>query len=53
MSGYFAFADINVGMDSTGSYDWITPEGRLNLINNSIDLTDEEKLMLLEDVILY
>ena len=52
MSGYFAFTDINFGMDSSGSYDWITPEGRLNLICNSTDLPDEEKLMLLEDAIL-
>ena len=52
MSGYFAFTDINCGMDSSGSYNWITPEGRLNLIYNSTDLTDKEKLMLLEDAIL-
>ena len=50
MSGYFAFTDINAGMDSSGSYDWITPEGRLNLIYNSTDLSEEEKLMLLESI---
>ena len=48
-AGYFALTDINLGMDSTWSFDWITPEGRRCLINNSIDLTDEEKMTLMTD----
>ena len=45
MSLYFATTDINLGIDSTHSYTWITKEGRLFLIHNSSDLTDEEKAM--------
>ena len=48
-AGYFALTDINLGMDSTWSFDWITPEGRRCLINNSTDLTDEEKITLMTD----
>ena len=50
MSGYFGFTDINFGMDSTGNYLWITPEGRQNLIYNSTELTDEEKWILLANI---
>ena len=50
MSGYFGFTDINFGMDSTGNYLWITPEGRQNLICNSTELTDEEKFILLANI---
>ena len=45
MTGYFASHDINFGTDSSGKFEWITPEGRLNLIHNSTDLTNEEKFM--------
>ena len=48
-ASYFALSDINLGMDSTGNFDWITPEGRQSLIYNSTDLTDEEKMTLLTD----
>ena len=48
-ASYFALSDINLGMDSTGNFDWITPEGRRSLIYNSTDLTDEEKMTLLTD----
>ena len=48
-ASYFALSDINLGMDSTGNFDWITPEGRRSLIYNSTDLTDEEKMTLMTD----
>ena len=44
---YFATTDINLGLDSTGEWAWINQEGRLQLINNSIYLSDEEKAILL------
>ena len=34
MSGNFALSDINLGMDSTGKFDWINSEGRKNLMYN-------------------
>ena len=46
MISYFG-QDVNVGMDATGEFKWITPEGRLVLIQNSSDITKEEKLELL------
>ena len=42
-------SDINLGMDSSWSFDWITSEGRRSLIYNSTDLTDEEKMKLMTD----
>ena len=45
MSGYFATTDVNMGMDSTGQFTWITHEGRQYLINNSNGISDDEKLM--------
>ena len=43
MCTWFATKDINFGMDSTGNWDWITDDGRVQLISNSNDLSDEEK----------
>ena len=43
----FATKDVNIGMDLTGEFSWITNEGRNKLINCSIDLSHEEKLLLL------
>ena len=43
MSFYFATSDVNFGGDFTGKFEWITPEGRLNLVYNSTDLSDIEK----------
>ena len=45
--GNYASNDINLGMDSTGEFAWITEEGRSQLINISTDLSKEEKTMLL------
>ena len=50
--GYFGTTDVNFGLDTSGSHEWITPEGRQNLIWNSADLTDEEKTWLLGNVTL-
>ena len=44
---HFATKDKNLGMDATGKWGWTTQEGRIQLINNSTDLTDEEKTLLL------
>ena len=44
---YFASKDINLGIDSSGEWAWITQEGRLQLINNSTDILEEEKAILL------
>ena len=43
----FAQNDINTGCDFTFKFEWITLEGRLNLIQNATDLINEEKLLLL------
>ena len=43
----FAIKDINLGMDYTGEWNWITNDGRLILINNSTDLSNDEKFLLL------
>ena len=43
MSFYFAGSDVNFGNDFSGKFEWITPEGRLNLVYNSTDLSEEEK----------
>ena len=45
MAFNFATNDINLGIDITYSYTWKTKEGRLFLIHNSSDLTNEEKAM--------
>ena len=47
MCVYFANNDINVGMDSTGEWNWINKGGRFRLIYNSSDLSIEEKSKLL------
>ena len=43
----FAQNDINTGCDFTFKFEWITLEGRLNLIQNATDLINEEKMLLL------
>ena len=51
MIASFATKDINLGMDSTGEWNWITNDGRISLINNSTDLSNEEKSLLLNSSI--
>ena len=48
----FAARDVNLGMDSTGEWNWITNVGRIDLINNSTDLPIEEKSLLLNSSLL-
>ena len=43
----FTTKDINLGMDSTGELNWITKDGRIKLINDSTDLSHEDKSLLL------
>ena len=52
MLSYFATTDVNFGIDVSGPHEWITPEGRKNLIWESTDLTNEEKTMLLGNITL-
>ena len=47
----FLIRDINLGMDTTGAFNWITNNGRTILINGSTDLSHEEKFMLLNQTI--
>ena len=47
MSGYFATIDINLGNDPTGSFQWISNEGWIKLVNNSIVPTNEETVDLI------
>ena len=43
----FLTKDINLGMDDTGDWNWITNDGRIGLISNSTELSNEEKSLLL------
>lgn len=43
LSFYFGFNDINIGMDMTTKFSWISDEGRMTFINCSNELTAEEK----------
>ena len=42
MATYFASNDINLGMDRTWRFEWISEEGWKNLVKNSTDITDED-----------
>ena len=44
-TSYFSSNDVNFGFDSSGKFEWITPEGRLNLFCNLTDLGQEEKAL--------
>ena len=52
LSTYFASLEVNLGSDSSGRFIWISPQGRLSLIQNSTELTDEEKSMFLANTTL-
>lgn len=47
---FFATHDINLATDFTSQFNWITTEGRYNMIFNSTDLSDEEKFKLLSNL---
>ena len=46
-TNYFIFNDVNLGMDMTTKFSWISDEGRMNFINSSIELSYEEKQSLI------
>ena len=43
----FAQNDVNVGMDTTFKFEWITEEGRIRFIQNATDISVVEKIFLL------
>ena len=47
---YFGLNDINMGLDMTLKFDWITLEGRMKFIYNATDLNDENKAILLSNI---
>ena len=47
---WFTYKDVNIGADETGKNLWITDEGRFSLINDSKDLSFEEKAVLLQNI---
>ena len=47
MFSHFVANDVNLGVDTTFKFEWITPEGRVNLLYNSTELTYDEKSMIL------
>ena len=49
-SSAFCTIDINMGLDPTGSNQWTSKEGWLNLVNTSFALTNEEKAELMAKV---
>ena len=48
---YFGLNDINAALDTTMEFEWITEKGRLMFIANASDLSDFEKLLLLDNSI--
>ena len=50
ISYYFGSNDINLAMDFTGNFQWITDEGRYELIRKSTELSLNEKIMLLPNI---
>ena len=46
---YFGLNDINAALDMTMEFEWITEKGRLMFIANASDLSDCEKLILLNN----
>ena len=46
----FGINDINFGMDNTGDFQWITDDGRYDLIRNSVELSLDEKAKLLPNM---
>ena len=45
ISSYFASNDVNFGIDFSGKFEWLTPEGRLNLIQNATNPSFEGSSM--------
>ena len=49
---FFGLKDVNFGMDFSGSFIWITDEGRRYLIRKAVNLSEEETLLLLSNTTL-
>ena len=47
---FFPANDVNLGMDRTNHFQWISDEGLINLVNGSINLDNEEKEYLLSSI---
>ena len=43
----FGQRDVNLGWDYSGKFLWTTDEGRLNMICNSVHISEEEKSFLM------
>ena len=53
MNAYISSTDINFGVDQSRSFQWISNDGWINLVNTSTILTDEEKVELMTSVMRY
>ena len=53
MTNYIASTDINFGVDQTRSFQWISNDGWINLVNTSTILTYEEKVELMTNAMRY
>ena len=47
ITGYFTTKDINLGMDGTMYFEWISQEGWIRLVNNSNVITNDQKVEIL------
>ena len=52
VSLYFATTDVNFGLDGTNSFEWISNEGWINLVNISNEVSNGESKKLLDQKIL-
>ena len=52
VSLYFATTDVNFGLDGTNSFEWISNEGWINLVNISNEVSNVESKKLLDQKIL-
>ena len=50
---HFGYNDINLGMDYTMNFLWLTDDGRLKLIQDDSDLSVQEKSMLINNTATY
>ena len=53
MTSYIAGADINLGMDRSRSFQWISDDGWINLVNTSTILAHEEKVVIMANAMKY
>ena len=50
MTFYLVTTDVNFGMDGTQSFQWVSNEGWINLVNDSHDIAVNEKTQLLSKI---